>query len=128
LFIRGPQLQVRDYPRAGPYTKVKFHDGGWNELDVTVKGSIVTTTVNGKALTEKDVLELTVKDGKPQAKLNGQAMEVSSIALNSASPRLNKCNAESRKKPFKAGTKGDTGRHAKTGKFEFRRIRIKTLD
>src|SRR5262245_57720958 len=28
LYIRGPQLQVRDYPRAGPYNKLKnFKDG-----------------------------------------------------------------------------------------------------
>src|SRR5207245_470955 len=65
LFIRGPQLQVRDYPTVGPYKKVKFNAAGWNDLDVTVKGGVVTTTVNGKALTDKDHLELTVKDGKP---------------------------------------------------------------
>jgi len=47
---------VRDYPRAGPYNKVKFNDFDWNELDVTVRGGVVTTTVNGKALTAKDVL------------------------------------------------------------------------
>src|SRR5262245_58370546 len=52
LFIRGPQLQVRDYPTVGPYPKVKFNKGDWNELDVTVRGGVVTTTVNGKAVTE----------------------------------------------------------------------------
>ena len=29
LYIRGPQLQVRDYPTVGPYKKVKFNSGDW---------------------------------------------------------------------------------------------------
>ena len=128
VYLRGVQLQVRDYPRAGPYTKVKFHDNGWNELDITVKGTVVTTTVNGKTLTSKDVLELTVKDGKPEAKLNGKPVDVNSVAVSVAAAALCKCNGEVIEKAFKAGAKGGVGLQSETGKFEFRRIRIKTLE
>jgi hypothetical protein len=82
LFIRGPQLQVRDYPRAGPYNKVKFNDFDWNELDVTVRGKVA----------------------------------------------LCKCNGEVIEKAFKVGAKGGIGLQSETGKFEFRRIRIKMLN
>src|SRR5262249_14742506 len=82
VYIRGPQLQVRDYPTVGPYNKVKFNKGGWNELDITVKG--------GKALC--------------------------------------KCNGEVIEKAMPVPAKGGIGLQAETGKFEFRRIRIKELD
>lgn len=81
LFIRGPQLQVRDYPTVGPYKKVKFNSGDWNELDVTVKGSAA----------------------------------------------LCKCNGEVIEPAFKIGAKGGIGLQSETGKFEFRRIRIKEM-
>jgi hypothetical protein len=43
VYLRGPQLQVRDYPTVGPYKNLKhFKRGGWNLLDITVK--------DGKAL------------------------------------------------------------------------------
>src|SRR5262249_3935197 len=46
VYIRGKQLQVRDYPRfGGQYSKVPgFKLDDWNELDITVKGGFVTTT------------------------------------------------------------------------------------
>ncbi|PWT77047.1 MAG: DUF1080 domain-containing protein [Proteobacteria bacterium] len=127
LFIRGPQLQVRDYPRAGPYNKVKFNDFDWNELDVTVRGGVVTTTVNGKTLTAKDVLELTVKDGQPQATLNGKTVDVNKISVEKGAVALCKCNGQVIEPAFKVGTKGGIGLQSETGKFEFRKIRIKML-
>jgi hypothetical protein len=128
LFIRGPQLQVRDYPRAGPYNKVKFNDFDWNELDVTVRGGVVTTTVNGKALTAKDVLELSVKEGQPQAMLNGKSVDVNKITVEKGAVALCKCNGQVIEKAFKVNNKGGIGLQSETGKFEFRRIRIKMLD
>jgi hypothetical protein len=82
LYLRGVQLQVRDYPRAGPYTKAKFKDDDWNELDITVTGN--------KALC--------------------------------------KCNGDVIEKAYKIGAKGGIGLQSEGGKFEFRKIRIKTLD
>jgi hypothetical protein len=127
LFIRGPQLQVRDYPTVGPYKKVKFNSGAWNDLDVTVTGPVITTTVNGKAVTSKDTLELTVKDGKPEAKLNGKTIDVANVAVSVGAVALCKCNGEVIEKAFKVGAKGGIGLQSEVGKFEFRRIRIKEM-
>src|SRR5437764_1240703 len=41
LFIRAPQLQVRDYLVAGPYKKLKkYRPQDWNEIGVVVKGTV----------------------------------------------------------------------------------------
>jgi lysophospholipase L1-like esterase len=51
LYVRGPQLQVRDYGLAGPFkglTKYKPQD--WNELVVTVVNGVITATANGEPL------------------------------------------------------------------------------
>jgi hypothetical protein len=41
-----------------------------------------TASVNGKRLGDQDVLELTVKDGKPEAKLNGKEVEVKDVRID----------------------------------------------
>lgn len=54
VFIRGRQLQCRDYPNAGPYQELKkFKPGDWNELVVVVKGQTATCTCNGELLEAK---------------------------------------------------------------------------
>jgi len=50
LFIRGHQLQVRDYPRVGPYRVPRFKEGGWNELDVVVIARKAICTSDGTVL------------------------------------------------------------------------------
>ncbi len=51
LFIRGPQLQVRDYPVAGPYKNLKkYKPQDWNEIVVVVKGEVAHCTCNGEVL------------------------------------------------------------------------------
>jgi lysophospholipase L1-like esterase len=51
VFIRGNQLQCRDYPLAGPYKKLKnYREGDWNELEVTVKGQAAFALCNGELL------------------------------------------------------------------------------
>jgi hypothetical protein len=59
LYIRGKQLQVRDYATIGPYKDLKrFKEGGWNAIEVTVKaapdgkGGIARCTCNGELLEE----------------------------------------------------------------------------
>ena len=38
VYLRGPQLQCRDYPLAGPYKDLKsYKPQDWNELVVTVQ-------------------------------------------------------------------------------------------
>jgi len=51
LFVRGPQLQVRDYLVAGPYKKLqKYKPQDWNEIVVVVKGNVAHCTCNGEVL------------------------------------------------------------------------------
>jgi hypothetical protein len=53
LFVRGPQLQVRDYLVAGPYKKLKkYKPQDWNEIVVIVKGGTAKCTCNGEVLEE----------------------------------------------------------------------------
>ena len=53
LFIREPQLQVRDYLVAGPYKKLKkYKPQDWNEIVVVVKGKVAHCTCNGEILEE----------------------------------------------------------------------------
>ena len=53
LFLRGHQLQVRDYLVAGPkpYMKLKKHKAqDWNTIVVVVKGKTAHCTSNGEVL------------------------------------------------------------------------------
>src|SRR3954453_1031364 len=51
LFVRGPQLQVRDYLVAGPYKELKkYKPQDWNEIVVIVKGGVAHCTCNGEVL------------------------------------------------------------------------------
>jgi hypothetical protein len=50
VYIRGKQLQVRDYPTVGPYKTVKFNKGRWNVLDITVKGDKALCKCNGEVV------------------------------------------------------------------------------
>ncbi len=51
LFVRGPQLQVRDYPVAGPYKSLAKHKAqDWNEVVVVVTGQTAHCTSNGEVL------------------------------------------------------------------------------
>ncbi len=51
VFLRGPQLQCRDYRLAGPYRQLKsYKPQDWNELVVTVKDGVARATCNGELL------------------------------------------------------------------------------
>ncbi len=51
VYIRGTQLQVRDYPTVGPYKNLKhFKDGGWNDLEIIVHGTAAECRCNGELL------------------------------------------------------------------------------
>jgi hypothetical protein len=58
LFIRGPQLQLDATNEKGSLTGVfrnvkKFNVGGWNEIDVTVKGTEAVCLCNGELIMKK---------------------------------------------------------------------------
>ena len=51
IYIRGPQLQCRDYLLAGPYNKLEhYKPQDWNEIVVTVKDGVAHCTCNGELL------------------------------------------------------------------------------
>jgi hypothetical protein len=51
LFVRQPQLQVRDYLVAGPYKMLKkYKPQEWNEIIVVVKDNVAHCTCNGEVL------------------------------------------------------------------------------
>jgi lysophospholipase L1-like esterase len=51
LYLRGPQLQVRDYLVAGPYQQLeRYRPQDWNEIVVTVQGGLARATCNGELL------------------------------------------------------------------------------
>jgi lysophospholipase L1-like esterase len=51
VYVRGPQLQCRDYALAGPYKHLeRYKPQDWNELVVTVQDGIVHATANGEVL------------------------------------------------------------------------------
>jgi hypothetical protein len=129
VYIRGPQLQVRDYPRfGGQYSQVPgFKLDDWNDLDITVSPKTVVTTVNGKALTGKDDFELRYKDGKAEARLNGKEITVTNYQRTEGAFALCKNNGQVLEQAMKVPLKGGIGLQAETGKFEFRHVRIKVL-
>lgn len=51
IFIKGEQLQCRDYPLAGPYKNLKqYRPQDWNQVEITVKGRTAYCTCNGEVL------------------------------------------------------------------------------
>lgn len=51
VYLRGPQLQCRDYRLAGPYTDLKnYKPQDWNELVITVQNGVARATCNGELL------------------------------------------------------------------------------
>jgi hypothetical protein len=129
LRASSAQLQVRDYPRfGGQYSQVPgFKLDDWNNLDITVGGKETRLTVNGKQLTDRDDFELTVKNGKPSAKLNGKEIDVAAYQFSEVAYALCKNNDEVLEKAFPIPLKGGIGLQAEAGKFEFRRIRVLEL-
>ncbi len=71
VYIRGPQLQVRDFIRRNEQKQLtKFKNDDWNELDITVKGTEATCLINGEKLgnpmkvPEKGPIGLQAESGK----------------------------------------------------------------
>jgi hypothetical protein len=129
VYIRGPQLQVRDYLGRGEQKHLKnFKNDDWNELDIIVKGGVVVTTVNGKPISDSDLLEVVVKGGKPEVKLNGKPVDIANVQVSVNNVATCRCNGEDLSpKTMNIPAKGPIGLQAETGKFEFRRVRIKEL-
>jgi hypothetical protein len=53
IFLRGKQLQCRDYLLAGPYRELKkYRPQDWNKIEVVVKNNVAHCTCNGEVLEE----------------------------------------------------------------------------
>jgi lysophospholipase L1-like esterase len=51
VYVRGPQLQCRDYWLAGPFNNLKMYKPqDWNELVITVQNGVARATCNDEAL------------------------------------------------------------------------------
>ena len=51
IYVRGPQLQCRDYLVAGPYKNLKqYKPQDWNEIIVIVTNNVAFCTCNGEVL------------------------------------------------------------------------------
>jgi lysophospholipase L1-like esterase len=51
VYLRGPQLQCRDYRLAGPYQRLeRYRPQEWNELVVTVRNGVARAECNGEVL------------------------------------------------------------------------------
>ena len=51
IYVRGPQLQCRDYLVAGPYKTLKeYKPQDWNQIEVTVTNGVAFCTCNGEVL------------------------------------------------------------------------------
>ncbi len=82
LFLREPQLQVRDYLVAGPYkTLKKYKPQEWNEIIVVVKENVAHCTCNGEVL--EAALKLPATGGIGLEADRGQ-MEYRNIRLKEA--------------------------------------------
>lgn len=53
VFVREPQLQMRDFHLAGPWLTLKdYRPLEWNEVVITVKGGLAHATCNGEVLVD----------------------------------------------------------------------------
>lgn len=52
VYIYGKQLQVRDYPNAGPkqYAKAAKPHGEWNDLEFEITGGVAVVKLNGQVI------------------------------------------------------------------------------
>ena len=52
LYVHGKQLQVRDYPKAGPkeYARSAKPAGEWNDLEFDITDGVATVKLNGKVI------------------------------------------------------------------------------
>jgi hypothetical protein len=129
VYVRGPQLQVRDFPRRGEQKQLKkFKNDDWNDLEIVVKNNVTTTTLNGKTLTARDHLEAVFRDGKlSEAKLNGKAVDVKNLQVKQGAIAECTVNGEMLETMFGLPETGPIGLQAESGLFAFRNIRIKEL-
>ena len=131
VYVRGPQMQVRDFIRRKENLHLKlFKNDDWNALDIQVKHHRQLVKVNGKIAAADDVIEANVSGGKATAKLNGKPFDLGKLEIVRdaaiAHCRINGEFVEDMSVPAKSD-KG-IGLQAEVGKFEFRNVRIRSME
>jgi hypothetical protein len=127
VYVRGPQLQVRDFIRRNEHKHLKkFKNDGWNELEVVVRDGVTTTSVNNRVLTDADRFEATFEGGKVKAAtLNGKPVEARAVQVRKGSVAYCSCNGEPFETMLNLPASGPIGLQAEGGKFEFRKVRVR---
>ena len=129
VYVRGPQLQVRDFIRRGEQKHLKkFIDDGWNTLDIIVRDDRVLATVDNKLLGPKDDLSVTVEKGKAAATFNGKKVDAKGVQFRMGSVAECLCNGEPLEIMLNIPAKGAIGLQAETGEFAFRNVRVKEIE
>jgi hypothetical protein len=129
VYVRGTQLQVRDYKRRNERKQLTaFKNDDWNTLDIVVKNEQVTTSVNNEVLSDRDTLSFTYKGGKATATLNGKEVPPRSVQVRIGPTATCLCNGEPLEVMTNIPKTGAIGLQAESGKFEFRRVRVKELE
>ena len=129
VYIRGPQLQVRDFIRRNEQKHLKkFIDDGWNTLDIIVRDNQVIAVVGGKLLGPKDKLTVSLDKGEATATLNGKTIDAKTVQFKHGTVAECLCNGEPLEVMLTIPAKGGIGLQAETGKFAFRRVRVKELE
>lgn len=128
VYVRGTQLQVRDFVRRGEKKQLtSFRNDDWNDLEVVVTNDHLSAKVDGKPLGDSS-LDVIVKDGTATVKIDGSEtpltkVEVSMTAI--AHCTVNGQLLEDMTIP-NASSQG-IALQAEKGKFEFRNIRLEEL-
>jgi hypothetical protein len=127
VYVRGPQLQVRDFIRRGEHKHLKkFKNDGWNELEVVVRDGVTTTTVNNRVLTDADRFEATFEGGAVKtATLNGKPVDAKAVQVRKGSVAHCSCNGEPFETMLNLPASGPIGLQAESGPFAFRRVRVR---
>jgi hypothetical protein len=129
VYVRGPQLQVRDFIRRGEQKQLKkFKNDDWNDLEIIVQNNVTTTQVNGKALAPKDDFRAVFREGRiHEASLNGKPVDVKAVQVRTGAVATCTCNGEWFETMTNIPDDGAIGLQAETGAFAFRNIRIKEM-
>jgi len=125
VYVRGTLLKVNDFIRRNEQKQLKkFAKDDWNLLEIVVKNNVLVTAVNDRPLAETDTFEMSYKDGKATATLNGKAIDPKKVSVRYTSVAVCTVNGEPLETLTVPAT-GAVGLRAEDGKLEFRRIRIK---
>jgi len=121
------RLDCADAASNGSTNVMHLKEGDWNQIEVTVKPAVIANIVNGQPLAPENVLGLFVTHGRPTATLNGQPIQLSSFQHAETAEAICKCNGRPTGPPLRIPATGAIGLQSGTGRFEFRRIRIKEM-